>query len=142
MRLVEPSRRGYERYYLAAALVVVLFALPFVTGILPLQVLFSSRGLSPTTTALAILYFALALVAVVAGALYMPRLAEDKSAESLPVKVLEADIRDRESAVSSRLRIRAGNEDFWVTVVNAFPEALHSALELAGQTDYVSVREE
>src|SRR2546427_4890294 len=28
LRLVQPSRRGYERYYLAVAIVVVAFALP------------------------------------------------------------------------------------------------------------------
>ncbi len=137
LRLVQPSRRGYERYYLAVAIVVVAFALPFLLGLLPWQILVrgGSRGLPPETVGWSILYFLLVLGAVVVWSLSdAPRLAERRPRAAKPAVVLEAEF-GKKPNMPPRIRVRAGDDTFWLTVY-AKPAALRSGLALAGQTTW------
>jgi len=138
LRLLQPSRRGYERYYIAVALLVAAFALPFLVGVLPWQILArgGSSGLPPETLGLGILYFLLALGAIVTWSLYAPRLAERRPKASMPAVVLEAEIGKKPNTLP-RIRVRAGEDTFWLTV-QAKPAALRSGLALAGQTGWES----
>jgi len=136
LRLLQPSRRGYERYYIGVALLVAAFALPFILGVLPWQILArgGSSGLPPDALGLGILYFLLALGAIVAWSLYAPRLADRRPKTSMPAVVLEAELGKRPHT-TPRIRVRAGDDTFWLTV-QAKPAALRSALALAGQTGW------
>lgn len=135
LELIEPSVRGYERYYLAVGLAVLLFAIPFVLGLLPWEILLGpTQGLPPSILGAGLLYFALVLGAIVCGTLYFPRLAERRPSATLPVTVLAISISPNPK-VPPRVRIRAENDDVWLTAY-ARPKDLRSALALSGQTEY------
>lgn len=135
LELIEPSSRGYERYYLAVALAVLLFALPFLLGLLPWQILLgAARGLPPSTVGESLLYFVLVLGSIVGGTLYLPRLAERRPAATLPVTVVAISVSPNPK-IPPRMRIRAGDDDVWLTAY-ARPKDFRSALGLSGQTEY------
>ena len=142
LRLVEPSHRGYERYYLALAVLIAVFLLPFLSGLLPWQVLVrgGTQGLPPATIGLALLYFIVAIGTIIAWVLYAPRLAERQPRKSMPVVVLESQF-GRNPNSPPRLHVRAGDDTFWLTV-QAKAADLRHGLTFAGQTSGTSAAED
>lgn len=138
LELVEPSRRGYERFYGAVGIAVILLIIPILLGALPWRILLGdTNGLSGTMEVLALFYLVLVLAITVVCGRYLPLLAVRAPRATLPVTVLETQVSESPK-IPSRMHVRAGRQELWLTV-HAKAAHLRDALALSGQTDSVDL---